>query len=59
MGVASKIPVRGGGTLRGEPDDWFPGAGEQEAIPGAEPMGSLRSSKKKVIKEVDIVGQKR
>ena len=25
MDVASKIPVRGGGTPWGEPDDWFPG----------------------------------
>jgi hypothetical protein len=59
MGVASKIPVRGGGTLRGEPDDWFPGGGELEVIPGAKPEGSLQSSKRKVMKEVDIVAQKR
>jgi hypothetical protein len=25
MGFASTIPVRGGGTFWGEPDDWFPG----------------------------------
>jgi hypothetical protein len=30
----STIPVRGGGPAqRGEPDDWFPGAGELESIP--------------------------
>ncbi len=34
MGVASTIPVlEGGPAQRGEPCNWFPGAGEIEAIP--------------------------
>jgi hypothetical protein len=35
--VASTIPVRGGGTRWGEPDDWFPGCGELEAYPEPKP----------------------
>jgi DUF1680 family protein len=35
--VASTVPVRGGGALRGEPDDWFPGGRGARGISRAKP----------------------